>query len=258
MASREAALESLGEAVPHSGGLPELPAGCLVLVAVPDDALRGVLADLARGPLPERGVVAHVSGSHGLAVFPEDWPSSVRRAAFHPLRSFATRAVPTDGLGGALVAVTTDDDAVFAELADLARAIGGRPARLDDRARVLYHLGASIASNGLVGLLHRAEACFREAGIAPDDAREALVQLARGTLENVGRLGPVDALTGPVARGDTDVLEAHVTHGSDVVGREGYEALIGWILAAAEEHPDREDAAACVRRWIEGDRKGTP
>ena len=39
---------------------------------------------------------------------------------------------------------------------------------------------------------------------------EAFLPLVRATVDNVGELGPADALTGPVARGDARTVARHL------------------------------------------------
>ena len=47
------------------------------------------------------------------------------------------------------------------------------------------------------------------AGIPAKTALAALIPLLRGTIENVERLGPRRALTGPMARGDASTVARH-------------------------------------------------
>jgi predicted short-subunit dehydrogenase-like oxidoreductase (DUF2520 family) len=81
-----------------------------------------------------------------------------------------------------------------------------RPFELDDSRRAAYHAAASIASNFLVTLEAAAESMAGAAGI--EDARELLAPLVRSTVENWAKLGPEQALTGPVARGDEETVAA--------------------------------------------------
>ena len=83
-------------------------------------------------------------------------------------------------------------------------ALGMRPFELAERDRAAYHAAASIASNFLVTLEAAAERLAVEAGAD----REVLVELVRATVENWARLGPHEALTGPVARGDEATVAA--------------------------------------------------
>ena len=84
-----------------------------------------------------------------------------------------------------------------------------RPAPVPGRRPVTgpaYHAAATIASNHLVALLGQAARVADAAGVPP----EALLPLVRATVDNVDALGPADALTGPVARGDGDTVARHL------------------------------------------------
>jgi len=69
-----------------------------------------------------------------------------------------------------------------------------------DRDRILYHAGASIASNYLVTIYRAAARLVESAGIPA----QALVPLMQRTIENGFEL------TGPIARGDAATIAAHL------------------------------------------------
>ena len=163
----------------------------LVLLCVPDTAIRGVAADVVLGP----GWIAHVSGGTPLsALDPHE-----RRFGLHPLQTF-TRARGPEQLDGAFAAVTAETEEARQRGFELARLLGLRPFELADDARPLYHAGAAIASNYLVTLYRAAARLFEDAGAPP----EALVPLMTRTIENGFQL------TGPIARGDWSVIDAHI------------------------------------------------
>jgi len=162
----------------------------LILLCVPDAAIRDVARDLVPGP----GWIAHVSGATPLtALDPHQ-----RRFGLHPLQTF-TRARGPEQLDGALAAVTAETDDALDRGFELARLLGLEPFELADEARPLYHAGAAIASNYLVTLHRVASELFRAAGAPP----EALLPLMRRTIENGFEL------TGPIERGDWETVEAH-------------------------------------------------
>ena len=162
----------------------------LVLLCVPDAALRDVARDLVPGP----GWIAHVSGGTPLgALDPHE-----RRFGLHPLQTF-TRARGPEQLDGAFAAVTAETPEARERGFELARLLGLKPFELADDARPLYHAGAAIASNYLVTLHRVASELFRSAGAPP----EALVPLMQRTIENGFEL------TGPIERGDWETVEAH-------------------------------------------------
>ena len=162
----------------------------LILLCVPDAAIRDVARDLVPGP----GWIAHVSGATPLtALDPHE-----RRFGLHPLQTF-TRVRGAEQLDGAFAAVTAETDDALDRGFELARLLGLEPFELADEARPLYHGGAAIASNYLVTLHKVASELFRAAGAPP----EALLPLMRRTIENGFEL------TGPIERGDWETVEAH-------------------------------------------------
>src|SRR5215210_3144876 len=162
----------------------------LVLLCVPDTAIADAARDLVPGPW-----IAHVSGATPLRAL----DPHTRRFGIHPLQTF-TRARGAEQLDGAWAAVTAENDEAREHGRDLARALGLEPFDLADDARPAYHAGAAIASNYLVTLHRAATRLFEAAGAPP----EALVPLMTRTIENGFDL------TGPIARGDWDTVDAHV------------------------------------------------
>jgi predicted short-subunit dehydrogenase-like oxidoreductase (DUF2520 family) len=162
----------------------------LVLLCVPDSAIRGVAAAIAPGPW-----VAHVSGATALSAL----APHVRRFGVHPLQTF-TRARGPEQLDGAWAAVTAETDEARTRGLWLAGRLGLLPFELREESRILYHAGAAMASNYLVTLHRLASRLFEQAGAPP----EALLPLMRRTIDNGFEL------TGPIARGDWAIVDAHL------------------------------------------------
>lgn len=162
----------------------------LVVLCVPDDAIRDVAAAIAPGPW-----IAHVSGGTRL----EALDPHRNRFSMHPLQTF-TRDRGPEQLDGAWAAVSAEGDDAQQLGEWLATTLGLRPFRLADVDRPLYHAAAVIASNYLVTLHDVAARLFAQVG-AP---AEGLEPLMRRTIENGFRL------TGPIERGDRQTVEAHL------------------------------------------------
>ena len=162
----------------------------LVLLCVPDAAIAEVARTVPIGPW-----IAHVSGATPLAAL----DPHRRRFSVHPLQTL-TRDRGAEQLDGAYAAVTFETDDAAAQANWLAHTLGLRPFPLADADRALYHAGATIASNFLVTLYRTAALLFEQSGAPP----EGLVPLMRRTIENGFQL------TGPIARGDTSTVEAHL------------------------------------------------
>ena len=162
----------------------------LVILCVPDR----VISDVAR-TIPEGPWIAHVSGATPLAAL----DPHARRFSMHPLQTF-TRTRGPEQLDGAWAAITGDSDEARDGARWLAEILGLKPFPIADADRVIYHAGAAIASNYLVTLYRAASRLLTLAGAPP----EALVPLMMRTIENGFEL------TGPIARGDWQVVDAHV------------------------------------------------
>ena len=165
----------------------------LLVIATPD----AVIAEVAQAiQAVDSTVVAHLAGSLGLDVL----APHPRRASLHPLVPLADPEIGSQQLRGAWFAVAGDDlaDRVVADL-------GGHAVPVADSDRAAYHAAACIASNHLVALLAQAERVAATAGVP----LAAYLDLVRATVDNVERLGPAAALTGPAARGDWATIDAH-------------------------------------------------
>jgi predicted short-subunit dehydrogenase-like oxidoreductase (DUF2520 family) len=177
-----------------------------VLLAVPDDVLRPLVAGLAETGIWRPGqIAAHTSGAQGIGVLDPAAARGVLALALHPVMTFAGRPEDLDRLEGATFGVTALD-----ELRPVAETLvvemGGEPVWVPESARALYHASLTIASNHLVTLVNDALSLLSRAGVA-EPARLA-APLLSASLDNVLRLGD-GALTGPVSRGDVATVASH-------------------------------------------------
>lgn len=160
------------------------PTADVVLLCVPD----GEIANAAAGVAAR--FVGHVSGAT---------PLDDVDFGLHPLQTVAGAETSFEGCGCAIAGSSPEALELARALALAARM---EPFEIDDSARAAYHAAASIASNFVVTLEWMAERIAAAAGIEPADARRMLAPLVRQTIGNWADLGPADALTGPIARGD--------------------------------------------------------
>lgn len=184
----------------------KLGAADVLMLSVPDDAIAACVEKLKNSKAVAPGaIVFHCSGSAPSSVLAPLESTGARIASMHPVKSFADPAEAAESFEGTHCALEGD----FAACALLEAAIercGGRAFNIDTAYKLTYHAGTVFASNYLVGLMEVALACFERAGVDRERARSIALPLALGTLGNVGRLGTADALTGPIARGDSALV----------------------------------------------------
>jgi len=196
------ALREAGIGVEGPAGRGEVPTGCSAIVlCVPDGEIEGAAATVA-GAAP---LVGHTSGATPLSALA---PAGGAAFGLHPLQTFTPESSGLGAFAGAGCAIAGFTAEALAFAADLARVLGMIPFEIDDEGRAAYHAAASVASNFVVTLEAAAERVAAGAGLDPQQARQLLVPLLRRTVDNLAELGPEDALTGPVARGDEATVAA--------------------------------------------------
>ena len=183
--------------------------GELVIITVPDDVIGDVvLALVERDALSPVTWITHTSGAMGLGVLEPARAAAARLLAIHPLQTLPDVERAIASIPGSTVAVTADDEEGSALGESLARDLGATPFRLADERRPLYHAAAVFASNHVVATSAVAERLFRDAGLP--DPLAAMEPLQLATVENIARIGPGAALTGPAVRGDAGTVNRNL------------------------------------------------
>lgn len=218
-------------------------AGEPVILAVPDDRIHTVASALAeRGAGPKGAVALHLSGALSAAVMSPLVDAGYSTGTLHPLQAIAQpdRAAPR--LSRSWFAVSGDPQAEHTARA-LVRMLGARTLDIPESQRALYHAAAVLVSNSLPALLATGARLLAEAGVEPDAADQAMVPLVTSALDNVLAVGPVQALTGPVARGDVQTVRKNL-RSLPADARELYVALARSILRLASDQigPERVES----------------
>jgi predicted short-subunit dehydrogenase-like oxidoreductase (DUF2520 family) len=194
-------------------GVPLLPAdevvaaADLVVLAVPDDTLSGLVAGLAETGAWRAGQLTfHTSGAHGLAVLEPAERAGVLPLALHPAMTFSGNPEDADRLIGAPFGVTSrPEHRPVAET--LVLEMGGEPFFVAEEDRRLYHAALVTGANHLVTLVAEAADLLRSAGVA--EPGRVLAPLLTAALDNGLRRGD-RGLTGPVSRGDVGTVRDHL------------------------------------------------
>lgn len=205
--AREHVAELVAGCRPFDGPADAARAAELVVLATPDDAIEPVVTELARQDAIREGQrVVHVAGSHGLAPLRRAGLAGAGTAACHPAMTVPAGARDPDLLVGTAWAVTApaaDRDWAHQLVVDL----GGDPHEVPDTARTLYHAGLAVGSNAVGAAVVVARQLLLAARI--DDPSAFLAPLVERSVANALQ-GGAPALTGPVVRGDTGTIAAHL------------------------------------------------
>jgi len=180
----------------------------VVWLCVPDSKLAMCARQLAKAADWLGKIALHPSGA-----LPSDELQPLRGcgaavAAAHPLMTFVRRS--SRSLVGVPFAIEGDSPAVRAARR-MVRDVGGEAFSIRRRDKALYHAWGAFASPLLIALLATAERVAMAAGVrSPAAARKRMLPILEQTLRNYGALGPADAFSGPLVRGDVATVRRHV------------------------------------------------
>ncbi len=225
-ASARKAVRFIGAGKPCAGMTRQILVSRVILIATPDDHIAVVAQELARiGEEELRGrIVLHTSGAMDSTVLGsvEQW--GARIASMHPLQSFSGVTVPS--LEGKVFTLEGETQAVQVARR-IARTLGGSPVHIEGNKKILYHAAAAMAASHVLAVEEAATQLLVSLGTKRSEAVRALLPLSRQVLENFERLGPSAAWTGPLSRGDYEVVRAHLDALRELPSefRDAYEAL---------------------------------
>ena len=195
----------------------------LVWFCVPDREIAKAARQMAHIADWKGKIAFHSSGA-----LPSDELQALRRrgadvASIHPLMTFVRLTAPS--LEGTPFAIE-GDPAALRLARKLVRDLGGEAFSVSKSKKSAYHAWGGFTSPLLIALLVTGEKVAHAAGLSAADARKKMLPIVRQTLANYAKLGPAGAFSGPLIRGDAQVVRKHVTELKKIpAAREVYLAL---------------------------------
>ncbi|MFN1833706.1 Rossmann-like and DUF2520 domain-containing protein [Balneola sp. MJW-20] len=182
--------------------------GDLTFITVSDQALGSVAESLSDLPGEWEGkCFVHCSGTLSSDVLNSLQNHGANIASFHPMMSVKTdlssfKNIYFDGEG---------DEICLSMLNELAGRLGARFMEVDAADRKFLHAASVVASNYLVTLAEVASKIGERSGQQKSEVLKAMLPLMKSTLRNLQSGEPREALTGPIARGEKEVIEKHLS-----------------------------------------------
>ncbi len=179
----------------------------VIWFCVPDRKIKNAARQLASTIAWKRKIAFHSSGallSDELNILRE---RGAAVGAIHPMMTFVTGAIPS--LKGVPFAMEGDAAAIRAAW-HIVRDLGGEAFTIRKQHKTAYHAWGSFASPLLIALFVTAEQVARAAGLSVQQARRKMLPIIRQTLANYETLGPAAAFSGPIVRGDAQIVRKHL------------------------------------------------
>jgi predicted short-subunit dehydrogenase-like oxidoreductase (DUF2520 family) len=150
--------------------------------------------------------------------------------SLHPMQAFGGSVMPN--LKDVIFAVEGDPKAVRVA-ASIAKSLGGIPVAIASRDKAIYHAAGVLAAGSAYATIEAGLQLLMRAGFTRERAGETLFPLVRQIFDNIERIGPRAAWTGPLSRGDYEIVSRHARalRTSSLEVRKAYAALA--MLAAS-------------------------
>lgn len=224
-----------GRAIGH---MTDMRPADLWMLAVPDAQIAPVAAALAACDGLPAATIFHASGALSADLLKPLQDKGWRVASAHCLLSFASPALALQQFAGTPCALEGDAQAL-AELRTLFTRLGAQCFDVRTQDKMLYHAGAIFATNFLPVLQDLAEQLWQHSGMPQPMVQHLRASLLRNAVDNITRLGPQAALTGPAARGDTALVAAQgqAVQQWNASAGQAYQALSALARQLAQRKP---------------------
>lgn len=204
--SSSQATDFIGSGVAISS-LDEMSPADVYLIATSDNEIINNCNSLVDTSLLKPGdVVFHCSGAMSSNVLQAAKTPGAFICSVHPVKSFADPIIAVESFEGTYCGVEGDQQALH--IVEIAmQKIGGITFGVQAEFKTLYHAASVIVCNYLTALLEMGIQTYQQSGLQRETAIQVMQPMVRATVDNIFSMGTVDALSGPIARGDDLVVE---------------------------------------------------
>ena len=224
--SARRAVRFIGSGTPLPSMSRRILQSTCILIATPDSAVASVAEELTRigGEELKGHIILHTSGALDSTVLRAVRQQGAAVGSMHPLQTFSGVTVPP--LEGKVFAIEGAAQAVR-KARKIARAVGAAPSPIEAPNKPLYHAAGALAAGHALVVVESAIQLLMALGTKRAEAMRALLPMTKQVLQNYERLGVKAAWTGPLARGDYEVVAKHVAalQGYSPEYHNAYEAL---------------------------------
>ncbi|NLV25191.1 MAG: DUF2520 domain-containing protein [Deltaproteobacteria bacterium] len=187
-------------------GFEDLAPADIQLISTTDTHIAAAAENLACcGVIRSGDVVFHCSGSLSSAVLAPLRSSGAVLGSVHPVKSFADPERSVASFAGTFCAMEADGKARVV-LTELFTGIGAKVFPVRSENKMIYHAATVLVCNYLTSLVELACRCLLKAGLDGETALRMMEPLALETVGNIFHDGTVRALTGPISRGEKEIV----------------------------------------------------
>ena len=153
-------------------------------------------------------VVFHVSGIKGVELLDPLKKLGAAIGALHPVAAFANEFQPESAFGIYFDYLGDNSGLIIAK--QIVKLFNSKLIVLENELqKVILHVASAIASNSTVVAVRSAEKLISDF-VKPADAKIVMASLMSSTVNNLLNNDGMKSLTGPLVRGDVEVISRHI------------------------------------------------
>lgn len=180
----------------------------MIFLTVSDSAISSVWNLIQEMPLQDK-IICHCSGSISSQVFSGIDKQGACAYSIHPLLAIHSKEHSYENLTHAIFTVE-GDEMYLNKIVHLLESLGNTVQSIPTDAKPLYHAAAVFASNHVVALAKVSMDLLMDCGFDESSALAAISPLLMGNVSNIAKVGPIQALTGPIERNDISTVQKHL------------------------------------------------
>jgi len=179
-----------------------------LFLTVPDGAVRSLWDHIKLMPVANKNV-CHCSGLHSSNIFSDIEKACAFGYSIHPLLAVSSKKESYKELKEACFTIE-GSSARMGDILALFSRLGNKAAVISPEKKQLYHMASVTVSNHVAALAYLGIQLYGQCGLEQEFAESAWKKLFLGNAASVAARGPVQALTGPVERGDVETVKGHL------------------------------------------------
>lgn len=203
-----AAVRTIGAGTPFSRLTADPFAVDVILLCPADDDLPALVRTLAKlGRAKCKGkIILHTSATLDRTVLAPLARCGASTGSLHPMQAFGGKLIPN--LSGVIFGVEGDPRA-RRMAQSIGKSLGGITVAINTRDKPIYHAAAVVAAGSTYPTIEAGVQLLMTIGFTRARAMQTLVPLIRQIFDNIERIGPRAAWTGPLSRGDYAIVARH-------------------------------------------------
>ena len=201
--SSKKAVKFIGQGIPTT--IDKIGKCDVLLIGTRDDDIRQTFLKIL-SISKEFKAIGHFSGAYSSLLLRECDQIGIGRFSIHPNASFADPEIWKAFFD--IYFVIEGNERGKELIKNLLLSLKLKFGEISASKKLFYHAGAVFASNFMVALLSTSRELYTMSGLDQKITIEISNYLAKQAIENVEKLGLKKAITGPVARGDMQLVHA--------------------------------------------------